>query len=408
MITKPKKGKKNDVEVKPGEPEPGSMEALELKIKQAYPGVVATASKAPVIDVPRFPTGYAALDIAMAGGYPGGRVTLQAGHKGSFKTTAYLRAIARWQRMCHACWGILRAWGDYAEPLREHLFASYGAMVAELLCWCATPLQLWAVWHDQEGVFDEPWALQCGVDTDRLKLVRPETAEIGIDIANEMGHSPLVGLYALDSVAFLTPQKEIEASSAEWQVGLQARLVGKFIRIVTSTVALKRAAGQHMTWFLINQIREKPTGMPGITAHVEPGGHAQTFAASLWLRFRHTGYDWDGVKANATPPKDRPPDTGTMEFTVRASKVSPPSIRGEVTARSTPRGALGVGDGDDAEYLLKQALRYNAVRRHRNRLWIGSRSFPDEATFVSYIEADPLLREVLLRQTVRMAYPMRV
>ncbi len=90
----------------------------------------------------------------------------------------------------------------------------------------------------------------------------------------------------VDSVAALTPKAEIDGEMGDSQIGLQARLMSKALRILTSVCNKSKTC-----IIFINQLREKVGVMFG-NPETTPGGKALKFYSSVRLDVRRV----EGVK----------------------------------------------------------------------------------------------------------------
>ncbi len=135
---------------------------------------------------------------------------------------------------------------------------------------------------------------RCGQGEDRrdeLLLSQPDYGEQALEIADVLVRSGAVDVVAIDSVAALTPRKELEGQMEDVTVGLQARMMSLAMR--------KLAGGLNRTQtlcLLTNQLREK-VGVVYGSPETQPGGRALKFYASQRLDIRHiqTLKDGDGV-----------------------------------------------------------------------------------------------------------------
>lgn len=91
-------------------------------------------------------------------------------------------------------------------------------------------------------------------------------------------------LIVVDSVASMTPRAEIEGESGDAVMGLKARLMGQFMRKVTTPLMQSDTA-----MVFINQERESLSGWGAPT--FTPGGRALPYAASLRLKLSTTKAD---------------------------------------------------------------------------------------------------------------------
>jgi recombination protein RecA len=194
----------------------------------------------PIIDIEVIPSGSLTLDIALGvGGYPRGRIVEIYGPESSGKTTLTLHAIAEAQK-------------------------------ADLSC----------AFIDAEHAFDPAYAKNLGINLDEMIISQPDNGEAALEIADTLIRSGAVDLIVIDSVAALVPQVELEGGMADNQMGLQARLMSKALRKLTSTVSKSNA-----TVIFINQIRMKIGVMFG-SPETTTGGNALKFYASIRLDIR--------------------------------------------------------------------------------------------------------------------------
>lgn len=212
-------------------------------------------------DTPRIPTGIFPFDLASGGGFPMGRVSIVWGAESSNKTNTVLCAIAQGQQI-------------YPEKK--------------------------AVFVDAEHAFDPVWARKLGVNTDELILVHPEFAEQAVDFIESFLYADDVFLVALDSIAALSTQNEIESSAEKASVGGPALAVGKLFKKATVSFNRMRNQGAMPPAFIaINQVRNKIGVMYG-SPDIMPGGFAPRFASSFTVRVH--GKNIIDKKVNPTMP----------------------------------------------------------------------------------------------------------
>ena len=193
-------------------------------------------------------TGSIALDVALGvGGYPRGRIIEIYGPESSGKTTLAIHAIAEAQKA--------------------------GGIAAFI---------------DAEHAFDRFYAAKLGVDVDNLWISQPDNGEQALERADQLIRSSAIDILVIDSVAALTPKKEIEGDMGDSAVGLQARLMSQALRKLTSTISKTNT-----TCIFINQLREKIGVMFG-NPETTTGGNALKFYASVRLDIRKTTSIKDG------------------------------------------------------------------------------------------------------------------
>ena len=193
-------------------------------------------------------SGSLSIDIALgAGGYPKGRIIEIYGPESSGKTTVALHAVAQAQKE--------------------------GGIAAFI---------------DAEHAFDRFYAQKLGVDVDNLWVSQPDNGEQALQIADELIRSSAVDILVVDSVAALTPKKEIEGDMGDNVVGLQARLMSQALRKLTSTISKTNTC-----CIFINQLREKIGVMFG-NPETTTGGNALKFYSSVRLDIRRVTSIKDG------------------------------------------------------------------------------------------------------------------
>ncbi len=199
-------------------------------------------------DVAVIPTGSIGLDLALGiGGLPKGRIVEIYGPESSGKTTLAIHAIAEAQKA--------------------------GGIAAFI---------------DAEHAFDRFYAAKLGVDVENLWISQPDNGEQALQIADQLISSAAVDIVVIDSVAALTPKKEIEGDMGDSAVGLQARLMSQALRKLTSTISKTNT-----TCIFINQLREKIGVMFG-NPETTTGGNALKFYASVRLDIRRVSSIKDG------------------------------------------------------------------------------------------------------------------
>lgn len=214
-------------------------------VGKTHGATIATRGDDAYEDVPRIPTGVFAVDLALGGGIPQSRVTIIWGNESSGKTNLVLKAIGQGQKMF---------------PDKQ------------------------AVFIDAEHAYDPKWAALLGVDTSRLIVIHPEYAEQAIDIIEQFLYATDVFIVALDSVAALSTQNEIDSSSEKTAVGGAALKLGTMFKKITVSFNKMRNSGLTPPAFVaINQVRNKIGVLYG-SPDVMPGGFAQKFAASCIIR----------------------------------------------------------------------------------------------------------------------------
>ncbi len=218
--------------------------ALELalgKIEKDFgEGAIMTMGNGYKIEVETISTGSLGLDLALGvGGVPRGRILEIYGPESSGKTTLTLNILANAQK----------SGGE-------------------------------AAFIDAEHAFDPTYAKKIGINLDRLLISQPDSGEQALEITETLVRSNALDVIVIDSVAALTPRKEIEGDMGDSHMGLQARLMSQALRKLTAAISKSKTCV-----IFINQIRMKIGVMFG-NPETTTGGNALKFYSSVRIDLR--------------------------------------------------------------------------------------------------------------------------
>lgn len=185
------------------------------------------------------PTGIIALDIALGGGIPRGRIIEIYGPESSGKTTLSTHILGQVQKR--------------------------GGLAAFV---------------DAEHAFDPEYAKTLGVQLEDLLVSQPDTGEQALEIVETLVRSNAVDIIVIDSVAALVPRAEIEGEMGDSMMGVQARLMSQALRKLTGAISKSKT-----TVIFINQIRMKIGVMFG-NPETTTGGNALKFYSSVRMEIR--------------------------------------------------------------------------------------------------------------------------
>lgn len=148
-----------------------------------------------------------------------------------------------------------------------------------------------ALWIDAEQTFSQQYAEDIGMDVSRLVLNQPACGEDGLEIIRELAKKNVIDIGVVDSVAALTPRREIDGNIEKEEMAVQARMMSKALRVLVPLVAKSK-----MALIFINQTREK-VGIIWGSKESTPGGKSLKFNASIRLKVRKKDLlkDKDGV-----------------------------------------------------------------------------------------------------------------
>ncbi|MDP3882456.1 MAG: recombinase RecA [Candidatus Staskawiczbacteria bacterium] len=205
-------------------------------------GAIMTMREIHAVNVDVVPTGSIAMDLALGvGGMPRGRIIEIYGAESSGKTTLSLHVLAEAQKKGGVC-----------------------------------------AFVDAEHAMDPDYAGRIGVNVDDLLISQPDSGEQALQIVETLVKTGNIDVIVVDSVAALTPQREIEGEIGDQHMGLQARLMSQACRKLSGIMAKSNT----MVIFL-NQTRMK-IGMVFGNPETTPGGLALKFYASVRVNLART------------------------------------------------------------------------------------------------------------------------
>src|SRR6266404_3581106 len=220
-----------------------ALDAAVSQIKERFgEGSIMKLSETNKVNVDVIPTGSIAMDLALGvGGMPRGRIIEIYGAESSGKTTLCLHIVAEAQKKGGVC-----------------------------------------AYIDAEHAMDPDYAKRLGVNTDELLISQPDSGENALQIVETLVNTKNVDVIVVDSVAALTPQREIEGEIGDQHMGLQARMMSQACRKLSSI-----AAKSNTMIIFINQTRMK-IGMVFGNPETTPGGLALKFYASVRVNLTRT------------------------------------------------------------------------------------------------------------------------
>ena len=319
-----------------------ALEAARLQIEKQF-GTgslmkLGTKTDSTAIDV--VPSGSILLDEALGvGGYPRGRIIEMYGPESSGKTTLALHAVAEAQKL--------------------------GGIAAFI---------------DAEHALDPVYAKNLGVNIDELWVSQPDTGEQALEICENLVRSGAVDIIVIDSVAALTPQKEIEGEMGDSVMGVQARLMSQALRKLTAIVGKSKCIV-----ILLNQIRMKIGVMFG-NPETTTGGNALKFYSSIRVEIRRI----ETIEGKG----DEEALGNRVRVKIVKNKVAPPFRKVELDIY------FGKGVSASAS-ILDSAVRHGLIDKRGAWYTRGEEKVGQgKENAVNYIESNPQYR-IELEQTIR-------
>lgn len=249
----------------------GEIADVVAAVKKNYSPMVITHGTSEKVSYGRLSTGILAADLCLAGGWMKSRGHMVYGNKSAGKSTLSYRTIAAAQR-------------EFPDQIPALI--------------------------DIEGTYDPAWAKRHHVDTERLLLVEPETGESAVDIADGIVRAKEVSLVVTDSIAFLTPMKEIQGSAEDSNPGIHARLIGNYLRRLNASLLTERHRGHFPTVLHLNQFRMSIGVMFG-DPRVLPGGKALEFATTQQMEISNK--EITNASKDAKAKKGEAPAAGSAD-----------------------------------------------------------------------------------------------
>jgi len=243
---------------------------------------------------------------------------------------------------------------------------------------------------DAEHAIDIEYAKTLGFNIDDAILSQPNSGEQALDIAIAMAESEAIDLIVVDSVAALTPQAELDGEMGNMQMGAQARLMGKGLRKIASTLS-----NNNVSILFLNQIRMTMAGFGN--PEVSPGGKSLKFYASIRIEIRKIEFITD--KNEIIGLKSR--------IKITKNKTAPPMKRGEFEI------IFGKGfqtENEWAEFIIE----YGVIKGKPGGSWFDiSNPFNGDEVKVqgkntgvaNYLEDHPDFKEWCINETKKRMFP---
>ncbi len=327
-----------------------ALEAARLQIEKQFGqgAIMKLGDKANAAGFEVIPSGSILLDEALGiGGYPRGRVIEMYGPESSGKTTLALHAIAEAQKL--------------------------GGVAAFV---------------DAEHALDPGYAKNLGVNIDELWVSQPDTGEQALEITENLVRSGAVDVIVVDSVAALTPEKEIEGEMGDSVMGMQARLMSQALRKLTAIIGKSNCIV-----IFINQIRMKIGVMFG-NPETTTGGQALKFYSSVRLEIRRVEtIDGKG---------DEDAIGNRVRVSVKKNKVAAPFKKCELD--------IYFGKGINATAsLLDSAVKHGIVDKRGAWYTMGENKIGQgKENAVSFIEQNPEIAAEIETKVRELVFPGQV
>ncbi|MEF8847152.1 MAG: recombinase RecA [Candidatus Paceibacterota bacterium] len=310
------------------------------EIKQKFgEGSIMKLEDIHAVDVDVIPTGSLNLDLALGvRGIPRGRLIEIFGPEASGKTTLALHVTAEAQKQ--------------------------GGTAAYI---------------DAEHALDPQYAKKIGVDIENLLISQPNSGEQALEILESLVRSEAIDLAIIDSVAALTPQKEIAGEMEDDQVALQARLMSKAMRKLSGIVSDTRTSV-----IFLNQTRMK-IGVTFGDPTTTPGGKALKFYSSVRIKLNRKAKIKEGDEITGNRVKAK----------VVKNKVAAP-FRTAVFDIFYNQGISQSGD------LIRTGTKYDVIERAGSWYKLGDEKLGQgKSNARDYLEENPDVAEEIEEEIIK-------
>jgi recombination protein RecA len=339
---------------------PGSVQAVMRAANKKFGhGTVITGADVIGLARPTISTGSLSFDVALGGGWAVNHFIELVGHRSAGKTAVVLKTIAEQQ-------SLNKEW-----------------------------LTVWVASED----FHEPFAEMFGVDLARVILINDPVMESALEMVIDLLKTREIDCVVVDSIPALVPEREDDDGMADQQVGLQARILGKFFRKANPYVkrALDDSNQRPLTVFMVNQWRNKIGGYGD--PRVSPGGEAKDYYCFQQVEIQRV--EW--IKNTKSEPIGQ-----TMRLVNRKNKWAPPGRRGEMDIYFASTKGHKAGDYDVLKDIASAAKTYGIVKVGGGGYHtFGDERWHGEAALVEAMKEEPKLRrqihQAVMKETTSAA-----
>lgn len=255
------------------------------------------------------------------------------------------------------------------------------------------------LWADAEYAFTEAWALQNGIDLDKVELFREKSIERISDWTVDMGmyyRSKLVNNEPILLVVDSTAATDCEANRGTEQLDRKAEM-GNRAKAIDTMLRGRNDIWEELgiTAIFINQLRKKIGASQFEDPDTTPGGAAMKFYASIRLGV----YGGKQIKGKVNGYEDRVGRVTSIR--VKKNKVAPP----KPTIKSAPvyfHPEYKEGVGFDKYFSLTEILERKGVitrKKGASRYYLKDKMLANgEEALVKLLRKDDKLRSKLIRR----------
>jgi recombination protein RecA len=313
-------------------------------INKNYKRVVICKASEAALTVRHAKTGSISIDIELGGGYPRGRLIELYGPWSSGKTAVCLHTVA-----------------DFQMQFEED-----------------------CLWIDTSQTFDKEWAIQNGVDLDRLDICQPTQAETVINIMGAAVESRGYSLIVLDDVASCRPSEEFEKEGEQnLTMGAHARLINRLTATVIGNlepVNLNVEEDRNLTDIIfINQMRAT---MDKYHPQTTTGGQGKEYFSSIRIELRRGDFIKLGKDEDAKVVGHQ------IKFKVEKNKTYMRDRRGVFDFYFDAGNGYEAGTIDRKTEILNYAILWGIIRKKGPWFELGSQQVQGKEKLFELIDSD--------------------
>lgn len=359
-----------------------------------------------------------ALDLQLGGGIAVGRVACLVGEASGGKTSIAIDTLAEAQTLCANCYRpvwdrtlMMEVVRDQETGRDEEIYwqegfcdcVKTGLVVPKFLpgekpeAFAARKEKLTINSYrecrvavlDVEGTFSMDWAMAKGLDPRLVAYSRPVSAEEAIDIFTGLIESGLYDLILLDSVAELTPSKEIEDSAEDQHRALASKLINRAARVTQANInKSNRAHDVQVTAIWIQQWRMKMNAGLWEDPRVMPGGKGQDYLYSQIIDVSSKAEKAEQAQGATKESGFRRSDMTHIRFAIRKNKLGAAAGGGSFDMWTA--GPLK-GKIDDSALLLAQAKALNVIMSDGGKWSVLGQKFKTQKDMIEWLydSSDP-------------------
>ena len=183
-------------------------------------------------------------------------------------------------------------------------------------------------WIDAEASYDQSWAEQLGVDSEKLIYSPAKTVNDMVDVATKLMEAG-VDMIIVDSISALLPAIYFEKDGNEMKDLQDTKQIGAEAKDMTHAVKMLNYANKNTLLVLISQQRNQFGSMHA--SHIPTGGMAVKFFSTTVVKLWSSEAEANAIKAGIkVGDKIIEQRVGRpVNWIVDYSKVSPPNLSGQ-------------------------------------------------------------------------------